>query len=225
MGIFEKMSTINNTEIQLVHTILEGFLSHDKPTRTQSQEKFNELSQKLPELVFCLSQISNETQNKQIKLFALVAIRKLLDIEGNKKNESKWHLFSEEFKNLIKKNLYNLLITNTDLTLNNKIADTISMVAANIYSKNENWQELTNYIFEVLGESSNADNILNKPSLFENAVFISKHLFILIPNEMVKNISMIVSAFSNFFKTENLTLRAKTCETIASIVDHLSAKE
>merc|ERR1712032_1788022 len=221
MGIFEKMST----ELQLVHSILEGFLSHDKEVRTKSQEKFNELTQKLQELILCLTQISCESQNKQVKLFSLVAIRKLLDIEGDKKIESKWKTFSEEFKNPIKSNLYKLLISNSDLTLNNKIADTISMVAANIYSNKENWVELINYIFEVYAQSSNLDDIANKSSLFENAVFISKHLFALVPEEMVKNLSAIVTAFTNFYKTDNLSLRAKTTETIANIVDSLSGKE
>ena len=214
-----------STEIQLVHSILEGFLSHEKETRTKSQEKFNELSKNLQELILCLSKISCETQNKQVKLFSLVAIRKLLDIEGDKKSENKWKTFDEEYKNPIKTNLYNLLITNSDLALNNKIADTISMVAANIYSNKESWVELTNYIFEVLGQSSNSEELTNKPSLFENAVFISKHLFILIPNEMVKNLSVVVNAFGNFYKTTNLTLRAKTTETIANIVDSLTGKE
>jgi hypothetical protein len=214
-----------STEINFVNSLIEGFFSHDKQIRTNSQEKFDELSKNLQELIFCLSKISCESQNKQIKLFSLVAIRKLLDIEGEKKLESKWKTFTNGFKNLIKSNLYKLLISNNDVFLNNKIADTVSMVAANIYSNKENWEELTKYILEVFSQSSNIEEISNKSFLFENAVNISKHLFILIPEEMVKNFKVISNALTNFFKTENLTLKAKTSETIASIVDYLSAKE
>jgi hypothetical protein len=214
-----------STEINFVNSIIEGFFSHDKLVRTKSQEKFDELSKNLQELIYCLSQISFDSQNKQIKLFSLVAIRKLLDIESDKQSENKWKSFDENFKNVIKSNLYKLLILNNDLFLNNKIADTISMVAANIYSNKEKWEDLTKYILEVFSQSSNLEKVSEKSYLFENAVNISKHLFILIPDEMIKNLKVISIAFTNFFKTENLTIRAKTCETISNIVDNLSAKE
>ena len=77
-----------STEINFVNSIIEGFFSHDKLVRTKSQEKFDELSKNLQELIYCLSQIFEQFKFfffnflwifivYILKLFILILILKL----------------------------------------------------------------------------------------------------------------------------------------------------
>jgi len=216
---------MSSEDLLTIMSVLEGFLNPNKEIRTQSEAKFNELSKNLPALIFCLSKIANESQDKSIKTFSLIAIRKLLDFGTDDKIESKWNLFDNGYKEQIKTNLFTALITLTDNSLNNIICDTISMVAANIYDSEEKWDELVKYIFEVLSQSNNAELINSKPANFESAIFILRHLFNLISTELLKGRQIILTAFTNFFLTNNLTLRAKTTEAISDIINICEGKD
>ncbi len=216
---------MSSEDLQIITSVLEGFLNPNKEIRTQSEAKFNELSKNLQALIFCLSKISVESVNKPIKTFALIAIRKLLDFGSDDKLESKWKTFENSYKDQIKANLYNTLITNTDYSLNSKVCDTISMVAANIYDCEEKWDEIVKYIFDVLSQSNNLELVNSNPANFENAVFILRHLFNLISTELLKGSQIILTAFKNFFSTNNLALRAKTTEAISDIISTCEGKD
>ena len=216
---------MSSEDLQFIHSTLEGFLNPNKEIRDQSQIKFNELSKNWQALIFCLTKILLESPNKQVRIFSLVAMRKLLDLSNLEKEDSKWKLFEPTYKSTIKTNLYNALISNTDPTMNSKICDTISVVAANIYDSEETWDELINYIFDVLKLSSNLEEINNNSSNFENALFMLKHLFPLINEELMKGLQIILSAFKNFFSTNNLSLRSKTVEAITEIILSSESKD
>jgi len=216
---------MSSQDLQTLNLVLEGFLNPNKEIRTQSEAKFNELSKNLQAFIYCLSKIFNESQNKSIKTFALIAIRKLLDFGLEDNLESKWISFENSYKEEIKSNLYNSLLNNTDDSLNSKICDTISMVAANIYDSEEKWDEIVKYIFDVLSQSSNLELVNSKPANFENAVFILRHLFNLISTELLKGTQIILTAFKNFFLTNNFSLRAKTTEAISDIINTCEGKD
>lgn len=216
---------MSSEDLHNIHLMLEGFLNPNKEIRNESQQRFNEMSKNLQAFIFCLSKIILENQNKNVKMFALIAIRKLLEIGSEEKVESKWKNFENNYKESIKTNLYNILITNTDPSLNSKICDTISMVAANIYDSEEKWEEIVKYIFDVLNQSSNLELVNSNPTNFENAIFILRHLFDLISTELLKGSQIILNAFKHFFATNNLTLRTKTAEAISNIISSSEGKE
>jgi hypothetical protein len=99
------------------------------------------------------------------------------------------------------------------------------MVAANIYDSEEKWDEIVKYIFDVLNQSSNLELVNTKPANFENAVFILRHLFNLISVELLKGTQIILTAFKNFFLTNNLSLRSKTIEAISDIINTCEGKD
>ena len=207
-------------ELQIVETILEGFLNPQKEIRDQAQIKFNELSNNFPALIFCLSKVILESQNLQNKTFACVAMRKLLEVKDHEIGNPKWEKIDAQLKETIKLNLLTALVNNAENSLNSKICDTICTVASNVFELEEKWDDLTKYV--ISNFSNNLD--LNNTKPVENSLNILSQIYLMDYEELSKNNTVFINCFKNFFATNNISLRTKTLVCMSEIISSTEKK-
>lgn len=200
-------------ELKIVENILEGFLNPAKEIRDQAQMKFNELSANFPALVFCLSKLVSDSQSKQNKTFACVALRKLLEIKGNTIGNEKWTKIEENLKEQIKNNLLTALVNNTEPSLNNKICDTICGVSSCVYEGDEKWDQLIQYVINNFSSELNQQTV---PQI-ENALNILSQIYFVCNMELQKHQDLFINGFKRYFTSDSINLKTKTVACISEI--------
>jgi len=152
----------------------------------------------------------------KIKSLSAVLLRKLIKINDHEVVNANYEQMSKEYRDNLKNNMLKALVNEKDKSVKMKICDVIVMVAQNTYEckEKEKWDELLNYISNTLITPLNETNIIEA----ESALNLIKGIFSHTHLEILKGISVLIPVFRNFFKTNLLSLKTRTVETICEIM-------
>jgi hypothetical protein len=205
---------MSSEDIKLVAFTLENLLVADNTIRKQAEAKIGELQQNKPMLIFCLTHVLIESQNNQVKLYASVIIRRLLQIKENEIGNQVWKNMDNNIKEQIKSNIFVALTHINDRSLKFKIAHTVSTICENVYEVEEQWPDLITFIINALKLDLAEQNILS----IETGLFLLSNIFGYVYEEMTKGIDLYIAAFKNYFSSGINSLKTKTVEAICEIL-------
>ena len=147
-------------------------------------------------------------------ILSAVLLRKLILIKDDEIVNKNWEKMGKEIKESLRVNMLKSLIMEKDKSVKMKICDVITQVAHNTYEDKDKWDDLLNYISNTLITPLTDSNILEA----ETALFMIKSIFAYVHLEILKGIHVLIPVFRTFFKTNLLSLKTKTVETICEIV-------
>lgn len=161
-----------------------------------------------------LNLILLDATNAQIKIYAAVVTRKLLEIKESEISSTAWKDCDDSIKEQVKHNVLRALISVNDRSLKYKICDTVITICENVYENEETWQDLLNYIFGALNAQLSEENIL----YIESGLYLLSSIFGYVYDELSKAVSLYVTSFQNFFRSNSLPLKTRTVQAIAEIM-------
>jgi hypothetical protein len=205
---------MSSEDIKLVAITLENLLVPDNTIRKQAEAKIGELQQNKPILILCLTHVLLESPNNQVKLYASVIIRRLLQIKENEIGGQVWKNMDNNFKEQIKANIFGALSRINDRSLKFKVAHTVSTICENVYEVEEQWPDLISFIINSLNLDLGEQNILH----IETGLFLLSNIFGYVYEEMTKGIDLYIAAFKNYFNSGINSLKTKTVEAICEIL-------
>lgn len=201
--------------------MLIELLSHDNEIRKAAELQLDSLRQNVPALVHCISKVLLNSTDKGVKTLASVILRRLLDIKENETVSSGWTVLSPDFKEQVKRDILQTVLSEPDKKQKIKFCDTMATITENVFEANETWVELPNFIFNTLSLSLEPENI---PLIEANLFFISQ-IFSYIYEEMIKHLDTFITAFSSYFRQDNLDLKTRTVQVIGEILCVVKKKD
>jgi hypothetical protein len=208
-------------DIKLVVDTLSSLLVPDNTIRRNAEIKLEELQQNKPMLVFCLSNIllgkhlnNLENVNNQIKTYAAVVMRKLLQVKDTEIVNPVWKSMETNIKEQIKVNTLKALTLIEDKSLKLKVSQAATVICENVYEAEEEWQDILQYIVNSLKLELIEANILN----IEMGLFLLSSIFGYVYDELSKGIDLYVEVFKNYFTSNILSLKTRTVQAITEIL-------
>ena len=141
-------------------------------------------------------------------------LRKLLEIKEDEIVNPVWKAADGAIKDAVKKNTLAALINANDKSFKLKLSDVVIAICENTYENEEEWLSLLEYIVAGFGSELNPQNLLH----IESSVYILSKIFGMVYEEMTKGIDVYVKAFTNYFTSDNLSLKTKTVQAIGEIL-------
>ncbi len=102
-----------------------------------------------------------------------------------------------------------------------KICDAITQIAENVYENDENWNELLNYMYSVFTKKYEESEMIQ----IESSLQLLTSMFGYVCDEVMKGIDVLLGTFKNYFNTNNMTLRARTAQSISEMISICDKKE
>jgi hypothetical protein len=208
-------------DIKLVAETLSNLLVPDNTIRRNAEIKLEELQHNRPLLIFCLSSIllgkyiiTLENVNNQVKTYAAVVIRKLLEVKETEIINPLWKGMDQNIKEQVKANVLRSLTHIQDKSLRLKVSQAATVISENVYEAEEEWQDILQFIVNSLKLEVIDSNILN----IESGLFLLSNIFGYVYEELSKGIDLYVSVFKNFFNSDDLSLKTRTVQAIAEVL-------
>lgn len=155
-----------------------------------------------------------EITDLKIKSLAAVLLRKLILISEGEITNKNWVELNDDYKETLKVSMLKALVTEKDRSMKMKIGDVVVQVASNVYEHKQKWEDLLTYISNTLITPLNENNMIEA----ETALFLIKNIFAYTHLDILKGIGVLIPVFRTYFKTNNLSLRTRTVETICEII-------
>ena len=155
-----------------------------------------------------------ESKNNQVKLYAAVVIRRLLQAKETEIVNAVWKELDAKTKENVKGNVLKALIDINEKSLKYKICDTLTTICENVYQDEETWVELLNYIYTALNASLSEENNLS----IETGLYLLSNIFGFVYDELSKAVPLYIQAFQNYFRSQSLSLKTRTVQAISEIM-------
>ena len=173
--------------------------------------------------VLCLycSQVLLNTTDLSVKLYCAIIIRKIFLVNDDSKNDI-IKTFNLDNKNVLKNNLFNALVNNVqDKNLNKRISDAVINVFTCIYENDEKWDELLKYIIANFNLELSENNL----NIIELSLYLLSNVYGVANDQLKEGIPVFLNCFSIYFKSNILSLKAKTVECINELLCSTSSKK
>ena len=173
--------------------------------------------------VLCLycSQILLNSTDLSVKLYCAIIIRKIFLVNDDSKNDI-IKSFNLDNKNVLKNNLFNALVNNVqDKNLNKKIANAIVNVFTCLLENDEKWDELLKYIIGNFNLELSENNL----NIIELSLYLLSNVYGVANDQLKEGIPVFLNCFSIYFKSNILSLKAKTVECINELLCSTSSKK
>ena len=173
--------------------------------------------------VLCLycSQVLLNTTDLSVKLYCAIIIRKIFLVNDDSKNDI-IKTFNLDNKNVLKNNLFNALVNNVqDKNLNKKIANAIVNVFTCLLENDEKWDELLKYIIANFNLELSENNL----NIIELSLYLLSNVYGVANDQLKEGIPVFLNCFSIYFKSNILSLKAKTVECINELLCSTSSKK
>jgi hypothetical protein len=132
-----------------------------------------------------------------------------------------WKTLQSEMKVTLKNELLSVLINEKEKYVKFKICDAITQIAENVYENDENWNELLNYMYSVFTRKYEESEMIQ----IESSLQLLTSMFGYVCDEVMKGIDVLLGTFKNYFNTNNMTLRARTAQSISEMISICDKKE
>ena len=173
--------------------------------------------------VLCLycSQVLLNSTDLSVKLYCAIIIRKIFLVNDDSKNDI-IKSFNLDNKNVLKNNLFNALVNNVqDKNLNKKIANAIVNVFTCLLENDEKWDELLKYIIGNFNLELSENNL----NIIELSLYLLSNVYGVANDQLKEGIPVFLNCFSIYFKSNILSLKAKTVECINELLCSTSSKK
>ena len=204
--------------------MLKNLLVPDDNIRKSAESQLQQgLQNNQSKEVLCLycSQILLNSTDLSVKLYCAIIIRKIFLVNDDSKNDI-IKTFNFDNKNVLKNNLFNALVNNVqDKNLNKKIANAIVNVFTCLLENDEKWDELLKYIIGNFNLELSENNL----NIIELSLYLLSNVYGVANDQLKEGIPVFLNCFSIYFKSNILSLKAKTVECINELLCSTSSKK
>ena len=207
------MSQINQSELNQCELMLKNLLNSDNNIRKNAEIQLQKflLDNKSKELLsLYASQILLTSTDLSVCTYCAILIRKIFIVSEDVISNEITKFFSNENKQLLKKNIINALINTKDKNLRKKISDAIINVFISLKENEEKWDELLKFIINNFYLEFNESNI----DKFELSLYLLSNIYSEAYEELKEGIPIFLKCFNVYFQSNNISLKAKTVECI-----------
>ena len=204
--------------------MLKNLLVPDDNIRKSAESQLQQgLQNNQSKEVLCLycSQVLLNSTDLSVQLYCAIIIRKIFLVNDDSKNNI-IKSFNLDNKNVLKNNLFNALVNNVqDKNLNKKIANAIVNVFTCLLENDEKWDELLKYIIGNFNLELSENNL----NIFELSLYLLSNVYGVANDQLKEGIPVFLNCFSIYFKSNILSLKAKTVECINELLCSTSSKK
>jgi hypothetical protein len=204
--------------------MLKNLLVPDDNIRKSAENQLQQgLQNNQSKEVLCLycSQVLLNTTDLSVKLYCAIIIRKIFLVNDDSKNDI-IKTFNLDNKNVLKNNLFNALVNNVqDKNLNKKIANAIVNVFTCLLENDQKWDELLKYIIGNFNLELSENNL----NIIELSLYLLSNVYGVANDQLKEGIPVFLNCFSIYFKSNILSLKAKTVECINELLCSTSSKK
>ena len=204
--------------------MLKNLLVPDDNIRKSAESQLQQgLQNNQSKEVLCLycSQVLLNSTDLSVKLYCAIIIRKIFLVNDDSKNDI-IKSFNLDNKNVLKNNLFNALVNNVqDKNLNKKIANAIVNVFTCLLENDEKWDELLKYIIANFNLELSENNL----NIIELSLYLLSNVYGVANDQLKEGIPVFLNCFSIYFKSNILSLKAKTVECINELLCSTSSKK
>ena len=211
------MSQINQSELNQCELMLKNLLNSDNNIRKNAEIQLQKflLDNKSKELLsLYVSQILLTSTDLSVCTYCAILIRKIFIVSEDVISNEITKFFSNENKQLLKKNIINALINTKDKNLRKKISDAIINVFISLKENEEKWDELLKFIINNFYLEFNESNI----DKFELSLYLLSNIYSEAYEELKEGIPIFLKCFNVYFQSNNISLKAKTVECINELL-------
>ena len=211
------MSQINQSELNQCELMLKNLLNSDNNIRKNAEIQLQKflLDNKSKELLsLYASQILLTSTDLSVCTYCAILIRKIFIVSEDVISNEITKFFSNENKQLLKKNIINALINTKDKNLRKKISDAIINVFISLKENEEKWDELLKFIINNFYLEFNENNI----DKFELSLYLLSNIYSEAYEELKEGIPIFLKCFNVYFQSNNISLKAKTVECINELL-------
>ena len=215
---------MSEQELQQCEQMLKNLLLPDNNIRKQGETQLQAcLSTQKNKETLCLycSLLLNKSTDLNVLSYCAIIIRKLfLPSENNTSTLNKD--MTPESKTKTKQNLLNALQTQTNQSLRKKIADAAICFFTELVGADEKWNEFLKYIISLFNLELNEANALN----IELGLHLLSNVYGTAYDELKEGVAIFLKNFTVYFKSNSLSLKAKTVQCINELLcSSLNKKE
>ena len=214
---------MSDQELKQCEDMLKNLLLPDNNIRKQAETQLqNCLSSPKTKEILCLycSILLNKSTDLNVQTYCAIIIRKLFLPTDEKSSIVK--LITPENKSQIKQNLLFSLQNQTNFSLRKKIANAAISFFTSLVESEEKWEEFLKYIVSLFNLELNEANSQN----IELGLHLLSNVYATAYDELKEGIQIFLKNFTVYFKSNSLSLKAKTVACINELLcSSLSKKE
>ena len=215
---------MSDQELKQCEDMLKNLLLPDNNVRKQAETQLqNCLSSPKTKEILCLycSVLLTKSTDLNVQTYCAIIIRKLF-LPANDDKSSIVKLITPENKSQIKQNLLVSLQNQTNFSLRKKIANAAISFFTALVESEEKWEEFLKYIISLFNLELNEANSQN----IELGLHLLSNVYATAYDELKEGIQIFLKNFTVYFKSNSISLKAKTVACINELLcSSLSKKE
>ena len=215
---------MSEQELNDCEQMLKDLLQNDNTIRKSAEGKLQLcLSSKdtRAKLVLYCSQLLLKTNELGVKMYCAIIIRKIFLPNDKANPDEVFKSIPENDNKILKNNLLNALNSITEKQVHKQIADAASTFFATLIENKDTWDDLLKYSMSLLNSDFSEQNITN----IEFGLHLVTNLYSVASDYLDKNMKLFLNLFPAYFKSNSLSLKAKTVQCLTEILCGIVSKK
>jgi len=216
------------SELEHLTNIILTILSKDNQARNESESYLGELQMKnLDQYILVFIQLLSESPRKDVRTFCSLHLRRLLSNFAQDSGESDWHKLAGETQKIIKENLMQVLLKESESSCRKILCELVGELAATIKTmtgdtkkscapEGREWDEINNNIWNFLTSSEIA--------LIGSGFKILGILLRYCHFEYVQHAEQLVPILKQAIEHNELRIKSVAIETLSEYVENADFK-
>ena len=212
---------MSTQDLAMIEQILKDLLLPDNNARKEAEAKLTSLLANKEPLCLCLSQLLTTSTELLVQSYAAIIIRKLFVVKDDEISSDVWKSFKAESKTAIKANLLTALTKTTDAALKKKISNALTNVFTCVTENEEKWEELLRFVVAGFNLELNEANLPN----IELCLSLLASIYQTAYDDLKEGSNVYIQCFANYFKSNVLSLKAKTVQCLSELLCSAMSKK
>jgi len=215
---------MSEQELNDCEQMLKDLLLNDNIKRKSAEEKLSlclSSIQNRAKLVLYCSQLLLKEIDLGVKMYCAIIIRKVFLPNEKANPDGVFKEIPTQEKEILKNNLLRALNDTTNKQLRKQIADATSTFFSTLVENEDKWDNLLQYSMNLLSSEVTEQNITN----IEFGLHLITNLYSVASDDLEKNMKIFLSIFPIYFKSNSLSLKAKSVQCLTEILCGVVSKK
>ena len=215
---------MSEQELNDCEQMLKDLLQNDNTIRKSAEGKLqlclSSIENRAKLVLYC-SQLLLKVNDAGVQMYCAIIIRKIF-LPNDKANPDKvFKAITSNDNIILKNNLLNALNLITVKHVRKQIADAACTFFATLIENKDTWDDLLKYSMNLLSNDFSEQNIPN----IEFGLHLVTNLYSVASDYLDKNMKIFLTLFPAYFKSNSLTLKAKTVQCLTEILCGVVSKK
>ena len=215
---------MSEQELNDCEQMLKDLLLNDNTKRKSAEEKLasclSSIQNKAKLVLYCSQLLLKET-DLGVQMYCAIIIRKVFLPNEKANPDGVFKSISFQEKEILKNNLMTALNNLTNKQVRKQIADATSTFFSVLVENNDKWIGLLEYSMNLLSSEITEENITN----IEFGLHLITNLYSVASDDLEKYMKIFLSIFPIYFKSNSLSLKAKTVQCLTEILCGIATKK